>query len=349
MNKKYNKRISPRQWLKNNLYENVKFNPSFKKNKISNDDFIIPEFKDWALMTEINYNCSQLKKIAKFYKQKVSGNKNELVYRILNFLKFSQFAITIQKYWKGYLRRHYNKLKGEACFDRKCTNETDFLSFTDLKKIDYSQFFSYKDSDNFIYGFDVKSIYNLFKHQKELKNPYNRKLFPKHIVDNLTKIIRLSPLLKEEVHIKLVDNTTHLSAKKIMELKAISLFHKIDTFGHITDIAWFTSLNKPRLIKYIKELHDIWFYRAQLTNQIKYAICPPNGNPFHDTVIQNLNDKSETTLKKTVLRIIENMISKSQNNEHQSLGAFYVLGAFTLVNFDAAEALPWLYQSVHYS
>jgi|TARA_R110001592_G_scaffold89491_1_gene263165 hypothetical protein len=344
-----NQRISPRQWLKNNLYEKSNFKKPDKRNKISNDNFIIPEVKDWQLMTEINYNCSQLKKIAKYYKQKVSGNKNELVFRIANFLKFSQHAIVIQKHWRGNIRRQYNVLKGTACFNRRCTNETDFLSFTKLQNIEYSQFFSYKDDDDFVYGFDVKSIYNLFKQQGELKNPYNRKPFPKNIVDNITKIIRLSPLLKEQVQIKLVDDTTHLSKKKIMELKAISLFHKIDTFGHITDIAWFTSLDKIRSIKYIKELYDIWNYRAQLSNHIKFSICPPNGNPFQNISIQNLHIKSEPSLKKTILRIIENMISKSQNTEHQSLGAFYVLGAFTLVNNFAAQSLPWLYQSVHYS
>ena len=304
---------------------------------------------EWHLMTEINYNCSQLKKIAKHYKQKVSGNKNELVRRIINFLKYSQYVIIIQKHWKGHLRRRYNKLKGCALFNRKCTNETDFLSLNKVKNISYSQFFSYMDEDNFVYGFNVKSIYNLFKNQGELKNPYTRKIFPKHIVDNLRTIIRLSPLLKEEVYIKLIDETTHLSVEKIIELKAISLFHKIDTFGHITDITWFTSLNKLQTIRYIKELYDIWNYRAQLTNQIKHDICPPHGNPFSDVIIPTLIQKNEISLKKKVLNIIENMISRSPNSEHQSLGAFYVLGAFTLVNSTAADSLPWLFQSVHYN
>ena len=66
-------------------------------------------------------------------------------------------------------------------------------------------------------------------------------------------------------------------------------------------------------------------------------------------MIQTLGQKSEASLKKKILNIIENMISRSSNPEHQSLGAFYVLGAFTLVNASAAETLPWLYQSVHYS
>ena len=43
------------------------------------------------------------------------------------------------------------------------------------------------------------------------------------------------------------------------------------------------------------------------------------------------------------------MITKSQNQEHQALGAFYILGAFTLVNHSAANTLPWLYQSVVYN
>ena len=342
-------RISPRRWLKDNLYENIKFEKPDRRKKISSDDFAIPVISEWHLLKKINYNCSQLKKIAKFYKQKVSGNKNELIYRLVNYLKFSQVAITIQKNWRGHIRRRYNILKGVACFNRKCTNETDFLSFTKLSKITYSQFFSYQDEDGFIYGFDVKSLYNLLKQQGELKNPYNRKIFPKSIVDNLRTIIKLSPLLNENVYIKLVDNTSHLSNEKIIELKVISLFHKIDTFGHITDITWFTSLNKVQLIKYIKELFDIWNYRAQLSPQIKHAISPPHGNPFNNIMIQTLGQKSEASLKKKILNIIENMISRSSNPEHQSLGAFYVLGAFTLVNASAAETLPWLYQSVHYS
>ena len=255
----------------------------------------------------------------------------------------------IQKYWRGRLRRRYNKLKGDACFNRTCTNQTDFLTLNNLTDIEYSQFFSYKDEDGFIYGFNIKSIYNLFENKGELKNPYNRKKFPDEIANNLQTILRMSKILNENIQINLADDTTHLSPKKIMELKAISLFHKIDTFGHITDINWFITLNKRQSIKYIKELFDIWNYRAQLTNDTKLSVCPPNGTPFSGMNIGSLGQKNEATLKKYILRIIENLITKSHNTEHQSLGAFYILGAFTLVNNSAANTLPWLYQSVHYS
>ena len=43
---------------------------------------------------------------------------------------------------------------------------------------------------------------------------------------------------------------------------------------------------------------------------------------------------------------MECMISRGINNASKSLGANYILCALTLVNTDAAENLPWLYQSV---
>ena len=47
-----------------------------------------------------------------------------------------------------------------------------------------------------------------------------------------------------------------------------------------------------------------------------------------------------------MIRLCENFLFKSLNDEHAGLGAFYVLGALTIVNNDAANALPWLFQSV---
>ena len=68
--------------------------------------------------------------------------------------------------------------------------------------------------------------------------------------------------------------------KKSIEFKIISLFQKIDEHGFITNIEWFHSLSRNSLIRYIRELGDIWNYRAQLSNETKINICPPSGNPF---------------------------------------------------------------------
>ena len=40
------------------------------------------------------------------------------------------------------------------------------------------------------------------------------------------------------------------------------------------------------------------------------------------------------------------LVKKGINTDAKSLGAFYVLAGLTLVNINAATAMPWLYQSV---
>lgn len=334
------------QDFKDKYYINIKFGR--KRKKISNDDFIIPNngnLIDYNIFHSINHNVKQLKMLCKCYKLKKGGNKGQLIYRLFNYLKLSGYAIKIQKIYRGKLRRKFNRLKGVACFNRICTNQTDFLSLIDLKKISYSQFFSYIDEDNFIYGFNIKSLYNLFKNQKQLKNPYNRRTFPKDVVEKLRENIRFGNLLNEPINVILEDTINKLSQKKVMELKAISLFHKIDSFGYISNANWFLLLEKPMLIRFIRELADIWNYRLSISLITKRLICPPHGNPFRGINILSLIQQNEPTLKRNILYIIENMVSKTNSSEYQHLGGMYVLGALTLVCHEAAVSLPWLYQS----
>ena len=337
---------SPREFIRIHYYEKVAFKKPDRRKKISEDDFIVPEYSEWQLLLQTNHNVSQLRKIARLYKQKISGNKPQLINRLYNYLRLSYYAQKIQKIGRGYLRRLMNKLKGDACFNRRCTNSTDFLTLKCIKDIPYEQFFSYKDEDGFIYGFNIKSIYNLQKKNNIKKNPYNRKNISNQTLSNIDNYIKLGRTLGEPVIIKIASCMDHISEKKRMELKAISLFQKIDSFGHITDLKWFTDLRKIQLIRFIRELFDIWNYRAQLAESIKHLISPPNGRPFSNLNINNLQHKTELEIQKNVLYIIENFILKSPNSEYQALGAFYVLGALTLVSNRAALGLPWLYQSM---
>jgi hypothetical protein len=333
------------------LMENLYVNPPTRnksKRKVSNEQFTILKFKDWEKILVINYNISQLKSMCRFYKQKLSGNKNVLIKRIYNFLRYSSNSAKIQKMWRGFFIRKYNLLRGPAAINRKCVNSTDFLSLNDLTDISYNQFFSFKDDEGFIYGFDAKSLHNLLNKTKNPKNPYNRKVISPMVIKNFEMLVRYSQLLKQNMVIKLIDTTASLSIEKRIELNALTLFHKIDSFGHITNVNWFLSLNKPTLIRLIRELIEIWNYRASLTNNIKISICPPHGNPFSGINIQALQIQNIHTIKINVLNIFDNLISKSPDRNNQALGAFYILGSITLVNVDAAIALPWLYESVYY-
>jgi hypothetical protein len=105
-------------------------------------------------------------------------------------------------------------------------------------------------------------------------------------------------------------------------------------------------LSRENLVLFVKELIDIWEYRANLLPATKRDICPPNGNPFKNIVNSNINYYEFIRIKKIATTIIDNMVSNGIDDENKKLGAFYVLSGLTLVNIDAANALPWLYQSV---
>jgi len=142
------------------------------------------------------------------------------------------------------------------------------------------------------------------------------------------------------------NNESELSLKKRNEIKCLELFQIINELGNYSDYSWFMNLSRVALIRFVREIIDIWEYRAELTYNAKCQICSPNGNPFRYCDIRYLHTYNFIQLQKNALTIINQLISKGASQEHCNLGASYVLCALTLVNEQAAEALPWLYQSV---
>jgi len=216
-----------------------------------------------------------------------------------------------------------------------------------IKEIEYSQFFSFKDTDNNIYGFDIMSIYNLFIKAEENKtnvlNPYNRNILPSNIFNNINSILTLNRTLNINLFLNIEDED--ISQENYLNNKLVSLFQKMDELGNYTDINWFNDLNRNKLILFIYQLRDIWIYRAQLTNNIRNNICPL-GDPFINLYYEDLQNININILKNIILTIIEKLITTGNTNDYKNLGTMYVLSALTLVNENTANALPWLYQSV---
>jgi hypothetical protein len=323
-----------------------------KIEKINNELNIIPKFNEHDLLLKYNYNLKQLKQIAKAYELKITGNKTELVSRIYVFLYLSNLVIRVQKLTRKYLQRKYEELHGPAFNDRSlCVNNFDFLSMDEVKDIENEQFFSFKDEDGFIYGFDILSLHNLiYKCNGAVKNPFNQKPMTGEIIEKFRSLLRLSRVLKINISTTISDVSKDVSAKKLIELRTITLFLNIDTLGNYSNPEWFLSLNRNNLIKYIQKLRDIWEYRANLTLEIKKQICHPSGNPFNRmksiNIIQNLENIDD--IRKEILLVLENLVNTGVDKENRCLGAYYVLCALTLVNNDAATTLPWLYEASYH-
>jgi hypothetical protein len=322
-----------------------------KQTKVSDDKISIPTIKTYNDLVYNNYNVTQLKHFAKHYKLKVTGNKPQLLSRLYSFLYFSSYIIKIQKIFRSMLVRKYKQLHGPASLNRKlCTNSDDFVSMEPVDEINFHQFISYKDSDGFIYGFDINSLHNLFiKSSGDIKNPYNRNLIPDSLFKNIRALIRFGRILKININLNFEDSIKNISNEKAIELRALSLFQNIDALGNYSNLVWFISLNRNQLIKFIRELMDIWNYRAQLSNETKRNICPPIGDPFRNLSIPYINTEQNLwNVRKVLLDIMEKLVNSGIDRDSKSLGAYYVLGALTLVNTEAATSLPWLFQSVNY-
>jgi hypothetical protein len=335
--------------ISNKCEQLIPHTKSIKKN--NDEDCIIPCIHNYNDVYKYNYNNGQLKTFAKIYKLKISGNKMQLINRIFTFLYLSSFILKIQKCFRGRLQRKYNLLHGPAYMNRLlCNNKCDFVTLEPLEEINFHQFISYKDVDNFIYGFDITSLYHvIFKNNKDVKNPYNRINIPEYVLKNIKKLIKLSVILKTPINLEIEDETVNMSIEKTMEMNCLTLFQKIDSLGNYSDPQWFHSLNRNKLIKFVRELSDIWNYRAQLSIEVKRNISPPNGDAFREINMITINSEPNIVIvKKIILDFLNKFISNGIDTDSKSLAAYYILGALTLVNENAASSLPWLFQSVSY-
>jgi len=319
------------------------------KQKINDNDFIVPKLFEYSNLLTINYNIQQLKKISKEYVIKISGNKDELKKRIYNYMYYSYFSIYIQKIVRKIFVKNYIALHGPGFLNKNIsTNDCDFATLDEIKIIPYTQFFSFQDKDKFIYVFDILSIYNLYiKNKSKVYNPFSTKIIDKQVFYNMMTFIKYSKMLGIKINID-YNTIEKINDSKKLEIKILNLFQEMDSLGHFTDISWLTSLNKYQLIKFIRELADLWHYRANLTQEVKREICPPFGNPFREININSIHNYNFIIIKKSVVTIIEEFITKGINNDCKSLGCYYILCCLTLVNDSAAEAMPWLYESVNY-
>ncbi len=359
--------------------------PKSNKNQLSslNEDdpetnIIIFKPTEHEKMKNTKYSLAELRRLCTHYGIKKSGTKPELTERIYTYLKHSYYIVRIQRKFRNFISSKYKTLGGPGYLHTsECVNDTDFYTFDKLTDIKPIELFTYRDNDNKVYGFHIASIFHLIiSSYPNITNPYNRKLIPANIINRLYEKLIYGSLLGFRVSVKLDDNdddelqssqgitnpssiisgsgfgsgATGLSREKQEELFIVDLFQHINTLGNYSDSEWFIVLQRDDLIRFIRHIHDIWYYRANLTQEMKERISPPNGNPFvlHNAHV-NLNVITLLTaaeLRTICVSIIERMTRRGISREDQCLGAFYVLATLTIVNQDARNALPWLYEAV---
>ena len=319
----------------------------FNNNK-KNQTILIPQNKDYKYFDKNKYTLCQLKQICKYLKVKVTGKKEVLYTRIYDSLKYNYFIIKIQSLIRKIIILNFFKIKENYSWKKNLSyiNETDLYNLEPIKDIDFYNFFGFTDENNNSFGFslyDLDKIINNTRRNNNVLNPYNKSTINQKIINDFKKIYKISEKLS------FIKTNKKNIKKEIINIKykIIDLFQHFDDLGNYTNANWFLNLNKQTLCKFYKELMDIWNYRANLSPQIKKEICPPHGSPFRYNPYSNAFRLSTlTTVQEILYNTMCNITKYSINEDRKILGTFYVLSALTLVSNDAANAMPWLYQSV---
>lgn len=345
---------------------------NFIKNKIKLTSFKLPELK-YAL---------------KKHNLKISGKKELLVERLDTHFNHTFSVQKIQKMFRGWIIRNLIMLKGPGLKNPTiCVNDKDFVTMEPLKEISISNFYSYKDSKEFIYGFDIASLIHIIKSNAKLQNPYNREKINQQMIDEIKRVYRLTflvfpdfrndnqPLhnpfqstrhprtnrnlnttnannqINDNMNAAMISNRNRLVEirRKTSNERINDLFMEIDSLGNYTQSEWFNNLDIRSYIRLYRCLYEVWNYRSQLSFEVRNQICP-NPGPF-DGIFPRVVYHDDLTLdqiKTGCLTAFENMVFLGINEDSRRLGAFHALSALTIVSVGARQAMPWLYDSVAY-
>lgn len=315
----------------------------------------------------MKYKHRDLKYICKRNKLYVTGNKSILNDRILEKFNKDMNSCIIQKYVRMKIARNFVSFRGPAIISKDCTNDTDFLTLEPFTNMHIKDFFSFKDIDGFVFGFDFNSIYGLIKRSKTPTNPYNRKEISRKTIKRIKRLRRLNKLYYPKQNIientLISDNINEVSVNNQQEVSAIQylesqrenksftertslLFYEIDQLGNYTSADWLNELTKNDIIIFVRFLYQMWNYRAGITQDTKQNICP-YFNPFnYKGITSNFSNGMNINIAKNMaISVCENMFYTARNDDYKKLSAIYILTALTVANENARQSLPWLYES----
>jgi len=237
----------------------------------------------------------------------------------------------------------------------QCVNDTDFYTLEPITELEYDDFFSYKDTKGFIYGFSLKSLTLMLNIEGSIINPYNRNTFEETTIRDIKLLIN-KPKAKSttEFEVEVFEKMNALRNDTI-DARIENLFYEIDRLGNYTSSSWFSQLTREQYIRLFKRIRELWNYRAQIEDTVKLVICP-FFDPFNfrlNRYLGSIDSVRERNLthdecKKICVVTFENLIYSGRDDTYKNLIVIHILSALTLVSIEAREALPWLYDSIVY-
>lgn len=226
-------------------------------------------------------------------------------------------------------------------------NETEIYSLESIQKIPQAFFFSYADSQRCVWSFDIRSLVALMSQGHTLTNPYTREPISQQTLGRIRN--QISYLRSRKY--PLVYFTGVLTDEQIWNQKVLDVFMKLESLGYLCSCEWFTNLNVDEHKNFYRLLFQLWQWRLGLSATEKEEIVPHHTRQS-SRIFKSCPDALIATdhdlrwWQKHNLTLINAFVSRSEDKTKQALGSLYVLMAFVQVSEDAAEAYPWILETV---
>ncbi len=294
-----------------------------------------------------NFKIHAIRQALQQYKLSTEGNTYTLRKRLKDYLacldKYSKDIsniVKIQRFIRNNLHLFKPCKRGPGYNNPKlCVNECDFYTCETLGELDMKYFISYKDNDNFVYWFDVRSIIKLSEYSNGIVNPFSMKPIPDKVI---TYAKEIADELKNTNNYE--SNEDVLTDEQIFQNRIVDIFSKIDELDNYTNSEWFSSLSLYHLKSLYSRLYFIWKQRAEL-NDYQRNIIVPNYKKMK-LLAQPIGKisaaKSQRELQILLLDTFEKLISSAVRKDDRVLGAMYILSALAQVSKGCADTYYWL-------
>ena len=120
----------------------------------------------------------------------------------------------------------------------------------------------------------------------------------------------------------------------------------MDNLKNYTKCKWFMELNIYELKELYKQMEDIWNYRLNLSENEKKNYVS-TGKLFILPVFKFLKINNINKLRKILLDNFRKLITEGKTISDRTTASQWILSGLTLVNYDARDSLPWLFQSAN--
>lgn len=242
-------------------------------------------------------------------------------------------AVRIQAAWRGHHVRETLRLRGPAAFSRGlCNNAHDPVSLEDVAAIPMRNFFSFRDADGKVYGFELDGVQQLLE-RDTLLNPFNRLPLPPAVLARARACLGIPRPGPPVPQVRL---------PRSIEQRAFEVFHDVYlTTGCFAEESWYLSLRRRDLIDLYATVHSYVvhnLYNAELPNQLLDVHDPPFDD--HYSVVQ-LRVFNLHKLRALILDEVSRLLRYPQAGDRSTV-AMWFLSGLARVSPAAAHAMPFL-------